>query len=111
MAQAARRVEDDRPAYSGRLLLRMPPELHADVARRAEREHLSLNQYIVRALAGSVGRPLEQTGPARNAPREAPRRTVASPRAIGMALLLNLIVVTIAAAAAIALLVLAWTRL
>ena len=112
MAQPARRVEEHRPAHSGRLLLRMPPELHAEVAREAEREHVSLNQYIVGALADAVGRPARRPGRAAAGPaRNGPRPSLASPRAIGAALLLNLIVVTIAGAAAIALLVLAWTRL
>ena len=38
MAQAAKRIDEPKPTYSGRLLLRMPPELHAEVARKAERE-------------------------------------------------------------------------
>ena len=38
MAQQAKRIEEGKPAYSGRLLLRMPPELHAEVARKAELE-------------------------------------------------------------------------
>jgi hypothetical protein len=90
----------------------MPPELHAEIAHRAEREHVSLNQYIVGALAGNVGRPARRG--ARPGPKAAtarPRPTLGSSRAIGAALVLNLIVVTIAGAAAIALLVLAWTRL
>jgi len=45
-----------RPAtHSGRLLLRMAPSLHADLARAAEREDVSLNQFVSNALAGAVG--------------------------------------------------------
>ena len=45
-----------RPAtHSGRLLLRMAPSLHADLARAAEREDVSLNQFVSSALAGAVG--------------------------------------------------------
>ncbi len=42
--------------YSGRLLLRMPRELHGDLSARAQSEGVSLNQYIVylitKALVG-----------------------------------------------------------
>ena len=54
MAQAAKRIEEPKPTYSGRLLLRMPPELHAEVARKAELEHVSLNQFITGAVADAV---------------------------------------------------------
>jgi predicted HicB family RNase H-like nuclease len=37
--------------YSGKLLLRLPPELHAQVAMRAQAEGKSLNQWAVEALA------------------------------------------------------------
>lgn len=42
-------------SHSGRLLLRMPQSLHAELARAAEREHVSLNQFITDALSGSLG--------------------------------------------------------
>ena len=41
--------------HSGRLLLRMPQSLHADLAEAAEREEVSLNQYITNTLAAGVG--------------------------------------------------------
>lgn len=41
--------------YSGKVNLRMPKSLHRDLARRAEREGVSLNQVIVTSLARSVG--------------------------------------------------------
>lgn len=37
--------------YSGKLVLRMPKQLHADLAAAAEREGVSLNQYLVYLLA------------------------------------------------------------
>ena len=40
---------------SGRLLLRMPRTLHAALTKAAERENVSLNQFITDALAGSLG--------------------------------------------------------
>ena len=42
-------------SHSGRLLLRMPQSLHAELARAAERERVSLNQFITDALSGSLG--------------------------------------------------------
>lgn len=37
--------------YSGKVLVRMPPSLHRRLAEGAEREGVSLNQYIVTLLA------------------------------------------------------------
>jgi antitoxin HicB len=55
-------------SHSGRLLLRMPRTLHADLTRVAEREGVSLNQFITDALAsavawrgGSTDRPVPDT--------------------------------------------------
>ena len=42
-------------APSGRLLLRMPPDLHAELTREAEREGKSLNALITGRLARTVG--------------------------------------------------------
>jgi antitoxin HicB len=39
---------------SGRLLVRMPKTLHAQLARAAEQEGVSLNQFITGALSGAV---------------------------------------------------------
>ncbi len=41
--------------HSGRLLLRMPQSLHAELAHAADTEGVSLNQFITTALASSVG--------------------------------------------------------
>lgn len=41
--------------FSGRVTLRMPASLHARTARQAEQENVSLNQYIVTALAHYAG--------------------------------------------------------
>ncbi len=54
-------------SHSGRLLLRMPQTLHAELARAAERENVSLNQFISDALSGSLGW--------RSQDRQAPRGT------------------------------------
>ena len=42
-------------SHSGRLLLRMPRTLHAALKKAAERENVSLNQFITDSLAGVVG--------------------------------------------------------
>jgi len=45
----------DVDAYSGRFLLRIPRSLHADLARGAEEEGVSLNQFVATTLARVVG--------------------------------------------------------
>jgi predicted RNase H-like HicB family nuclease len=55
-------LANDRPvpapraaaSHSGRLLVRMPQSLHADLARLADRESVSLNALIVAILGGAV---------------------------------------------------------
>jgi predicted RNase H-like HicB family nuclease len=42
-------------SYSGKLLLRMPLTLHAELAQAAEREQVSLNGYINGQLAAAIG--------------------------------------------------------
>jgi RNA polymerase sigma-B factor len=82
--------------YSGRILVRMPSELHEQLAHAAERDEVSLNRYVTQALSTSVDR----------AEAPAPRR--AGP--LKMAVLTNLAVVVLAAIAAVVLLVLALQR-
>jgi antitoxin HicB len=41
-------------SHSGRLLLRMPRTLHAELTRASEREGVSLNQFITDVLAAAV---------------------------------------------------------
>lgn len=43
-------------AFSGKLVLRMPKSLHAEAARVANREGVSLNTLIVAALSKELGR-------------------------------------------------------
>jgi antitoxin HicB len=45
----------DPDAFSGRFLLRLPRGLHAELARQAEQEGVSLNQYVATLLAGATG--------------------------------------------------------
>jgi hypothetical protein len=93
-----------KPAPSGRLLLRMPAALHAELARTAEREGVSLNQFITRALAGRIGwgKDADEAAPAADAPAEGRARLIA------IALVVNAVVIGLAAVAAIGVLVLAW---
>jgi RNA polymerase sigma-B factor len=111
---ATREVEEPQPqqqqsTHSGRLLVRMPQSLHAELARVAEHEGVSLNTLITGALASSVkwrdgaveGLPVVDAGAEDG--RAAPPR----PRWTSIALAANLVVVVLAAAVAIVLLVVA----
>jgi hypothetical protein len=90
-----------KPAPSGRLLLRMPAALHAELARTAEREGVSLNQFITRALAGKIGWGTD-------ADDDSAAAADGRGRLIAIALVVNAVVIGLAAVAAIAVLVLAW---
>jgi hypothetical protein len=82
--------------HSGRLLLRMPRALHAQLASRSEAAGQSLNQYIVETLTHA----LEGEG----RPTEAPHERTA-PRSLKLALVANAVVVALAAATCVVLLV------
>jgi antitoxin HicB len=51
-------IPEPRPEeeYSGKFVVRMPRSLHRELVATADREGVSLNQYINVALAGAVGR-------------------------------------------------------
>jgi DNA-binding CsgD family transcriptional regulator len=54
---AIREVEERAPqqaTHSGRLLVRMPQSLHAEVAQAAERDQVSINNYINSLLAAGT---------------------------------------------------------
>jgi RNA polymerase sigma-B factor len=87
-----------RSGYSGRLMLRMPQSLHADLAQAAERDDVSLNQFITNTLAASL----------RWHSEESPTPT--PPRWLPAALLTNIVVVVIAGVIALALLIVAWQQ-
>jgi antitoxin HicB len=59
--------------FSGRFLLRIPQGLHAELARRAEREGVSLNQFAATTLAGAVGWQSEKNPPERTPSRRTTR--------------------------------------
>jgi antitoxin HicB len=112
--------------HSGRLLLRMPKTLHAELTRASEREGVSLNQFITDVLAsaivwrgradgartnaaspssplqapGAEGLTTERSGASRRRPRNATLITAA--------LAANFIIVAIAGIVAILVLITAW---
>jgi antitoxin HicB len=87
---------------SGRLLVRMPSSLHADLARAADAEGISLNQLITAMLASGVAW-RRSSGTA-----AAPRWWRSRPGAITLLLAANLAVVAVGATVAVIALVLAW---
>ena len=46
---------EGRGGYSGRILVRVPKSLHAELIARAAQEGVSLNQFILATLARSLG--------------------------------------------------------
>jgi antitoxin HicB len=114
--------------FSGRLLVRMPQTLHGELTRSAEREQVSLNQFITDILAGGVGwrapgsparpvvqrldeAPLEEVDEdgLDGEPSRAPRtRWARSSRFATLTLAANLVLVGIAAIAALLVLIAAW---
>jgi antitoxin HicB len=112
-------------SHSGRLLLRMPRTLHAELTRASEREGVSLNQFITDVLAGAIvwrSRPTSDvpgantTGPIQTPGAEsltaelnaAPPTRRDNARLVTLALAANFIVVGVAGLVAIAVLVAAW---
>ena len=96
-------------SHSGKLLVRMPRTLHAELAAAADREGVSLNAFIVGALGGAVAwRTDAPAAAAATPPAASPPRAVAPSRTLSVALVVNLVVVVLAAAAAVALVIAAW---
>jgi RNA polymerase sigma-B factor len=82
--------------YSGRILVRMPSELHEQLAQAAERDEVSLNRFVTEALSTSVDS-TESKAPGAGG-------------GLKLAVVTNLAVVVVAAVAAVVLLVLALQR-
>jgi len=99
MASNPEQLEAGEHSHSGRLLLRMPKQLHAELAARSDREGVSLNQWIVAALSRAA---------AGEEPAGEERRARGIPRELRVALIVNACVVAIAAAIAVALIIIAW---
>jgi RNA polymerase sigma-B factor len=102
-AANGREVPKPRSAasHSGRLMLRMPQTLHAELARAAQREDVSLNQFITGVLAGTVEWRSEG----------APERSDTQPAAgwSRAALVANIVVLAIVGVVALILLIVALT--
>jgi antitoxin HicB len=117
-------------SHSGRLLLRMPQTLHAELSRVAERESVSLNQFITDVLAGSLGWRVparvgriatrlvhdpsaSANGDGEGEPAGSPALPSAQPerrsaRFVSAALLVNFVVVAVVAVVAIVVLIATW---
>ena len=116
-------------SHSGRLLLRMPRTLHSALTQAAERENVSLNQFITDSLASVVGWRRMATGDGATTPtpinqepgaagltagpqaasRPLVRRTKGVPqRFLAAALTANFLLVAIAGTIAILVLIAAW---
>lgn len=93
-----------RAGYSGRLMLRMPQSLHAELVEAAERDDVSLNQYITNSLAAAVGWRTEAGEHPGAPPANGP------PEWLPAALVTNIVVIVIAGLVALALLVIALTQ-
>jgi antitoxin HicB len=125
--EEGREIPEPRSAtsHSGRLLLRMPRTLHAELTRACEREGVSLNQFITDVLAGAVvwrsnpahgGPSAGSSGPIQTPGAESltaelsaappPRRD--SSRLVPIALAANFVVVGVAGIVAVAVLIAAW---
>jgi HicB family len=87
---------------SGRLLLRMPPDLHAELTQAAEREGKSLNAFITGRLAGSIGWGDGEGGDGREADRREESRLLPA------LLVANGVVVGLAAIVSVVILLIAW---
>jgi hypothetical protein len=94
VASEATTEQHEEATHSGRLLVRMPPSLHAELVEAARREGVSLNTFITGVLAGAI---------AWRAP-EGAQHGRGWPRA---SLTVNLVAVVVLALVAVALLIVA----
>lgn len=102
------------PSHSGRFLVRMPSELHEQLALAAERREVSLNRYVTDTLSSSVGLAssdhTDSPPGSPGAPGPAKGSDRLRPRTLRMALVTNLVVVVLAGMIAVVLMVLALQR-
>jgi hypothetical protein len=99
-----RSAADAKETHSGRLLLRMPPSLHTELAGAAQRADVSLNHFITHLLADAVAWQEDGGGGGAGAHRgEAP-----VPRWLPAAIVANIVVVAIAGIIGTILLLIAW---
>lgn len=88
----------ERGGHSGRLMLRMPQSLHAELAEAAEREEVSLNQFITNTLAAAT----RWRSDADDKP--------STPRWLPGAIVVSTVVVLLAGVIALVLLIVAWQQ-
>jgi predicted RNase H-like HicB family nuclease len=93
-------------SHSGRLLVRMPQSLHGELARAADREEVSLNQFITSSLASAVG---WRRGADAAAGQDEPE-PAAGPSGTRVAIMANIAVLAIVAVVAVVLLIIAVSR-
>ena len=79
--------------HSGRLLLRMPPALHGELAEAAEREGSSLNAHITRILSAAV---------------DGTSQPPSGNRLLRYAIIADLVLVAVASVLTVVLLIAAW---
>ena len=94
------KASDENGSHSGRLLLRMPPALHAELAQAAEKDGSSLNAYITRILSSAAGRD--------GSPQQQEEQRPSGGRLLRYAIIADLVLVAVAAIVAVALLIAAW---
>jgi len=95
-------------SHSGRLLVRMPQSLHAELSRAAEREEVSLNQFITSSLASAVGwRRDDRHGSDVEPSGETVHAAPPARDARRIALLANIVILAIVAVVAVILLIVA----
>jgi antitoxin HicB len=116
-AALARNEEIPEPrsdsTQSGRLLVRMPKTLHGQLTRAAEKDGVSLNQFITGALASAVGWRGFQPAAANSRPRDGQGTAHGftpwlRENLLTVALIANFVVVAVAGIVAIGLLIDAW---
>jgi RNA polymerase sigma-B factor len=95
--------EKAKDSHSGRLLLRMPHSLHAELAQAAERDEVSLNQFITNTLAAAVS--WQQADDVGNGGEAGSREP--APRWLSAAIVTNIVVVAVAGVVAVILLLVA----
>src|SRR4051812_34770184 len=105
--QPERPRSDRAGSYSGRLLLRMPEELHAELSQASERNGVSLNAFITGTLASAVGLRSDAlpTPSAARAKRTTPAAPAPRRRSLELLLVVNVVVVAVVGVLAILLLV------
>ncbi len=95
---------DPRGTHSGRLLLRMPEELHAELSRASKHEGVSLNAFITSTLSSAVGWREGAPG-AKRARRSAEAPQPPRRRSLELLLIANMAIVGIVGVLAVVLLI------